>query len=316
MAVYNGEKYIEKQLFSILKQTRLPDEVIIHDDCSTDATVSIIKSFIDRHGLSNWKFSVNEKNVGFSRNFYNSINETTGDIIFLCDQDDIWHEDKIETMEKVFAENPNIKALAASFNLIDEDDARINLKLSSRKTNNNIIKYKVKDKLEKISKDTIFLYNISPGCTTAFTKDIKDIYVKNTNCECIHDWEINMLSALFDGLYYLDIPLIDYRIHLKNAVGLGGIMNTSGAQKALNREYRIKNAEKIWMYLSEFKRCYDNYINDSKVEKHMEFTLKRFEALEDKSLAKILGLYRYFNSYRKSVTFKGKIADIACIFIS
>lgn len=313
MAVYNGEKYIEKQLISILNQTRLPDEVIICDDGSKDRTVDIIENFIDIHSLSNWKLYSNKSNVGFSKNFYNSIKKTTGDIIFLCDQDDIWHEDKIKKMEKIFVANKKIKALVSSFDLINENGMGINIKLSNKKSNNNIIKYKVKSKLEKISKDTIFLYNISPGCTMAFTKDIKDIYLKNTNCNCIHDWEISMLAALSDGLYYLDLPLIDYRIHSKNAVGLGGILENSGRKKALNREYREKNAEKVYRYLSAFKECYNSYIQDLKIDRHIEFTKERLRALKDRNLFKILCLYRYFNSYRKSVTFKGRVADIVCI---
>lgn len=313
MAVYNGEKYIEKQLISILNQTRLPDEVIICDDGSKDRTVDIIENFIDRHSLSNWKLYSNKRNVGFSKNFYNSIKKTTGGIIFLCDQDDIWHEDKIKKMEKLFIANKKIKALVSSFNLINETGMPINIKLSNKKSNNNIIKYKIKNKLEKISKDTIFLYNISPGCTMAFTKDIKDIYLKNTDCNCIHDWEISMLAALFDGLYYLDLPLIDYRIHSKNAVGLGGILETSGRKKLLDREYRKKNAEKVCLYLSAFKDCYNNYIRDLKIDRHIEFTKERFKALKNGNLFKILCLYRYFNNYRKSVTFKGRLADIVCI---
>lgn len=313
MAVYNGEKYIEKQLISVLNQTRLPDEVIICDDGSKDKTVNIIEKFIDKYSLSNWKLYSNKKNVGFSKNFYGSIKKTTGDIIFLCDQDDIWHEDKIKKMEKLFVADKKIKTLVSSFNLINENGMGINIKLSNKKSNNNIIKYKVKSKLEKVSKGTIFLYNISPGCTMAFTKDIKDIYLKNTNCSCIHDWEISMLAALLGGLYYLDLPLIDYRIHSENAVGLGGIIEASGRKKALDREYRKKNAERVYMYLSAFRECYNNYIQDSKIDMHIKFTKERLSALKDRNLFRILCLYRYFNSYRKSVTFKGRLADIVCI---
>lgn len=60
--------------------------------------------------------------MGYKRNFYNAVSLTTGDIIFLCDQDDIWCKDKLEIMEKVFEKEPSIKALNTSFNFIDGDD--------------------------------------------------------------------------------------------------------------------------------------------------------------------------------------------------
>ena len=76
-----------------------------------------------------------------------------------------------------------------------------------------------------------------------------------------------MLASLLDGLYYLDLPLIDYRIHSENAVGLGGILKTSGRKDTLNQEYRQKNAELVYVYLSAFEECYSDYIKDLKNKK-------------------------------------------------
>lgn len=116
MATYNGEKYIDQQLMSILKQTMAVDEVIICDDCSQDNTVAIIKNFISKYNLgSSWKVEVNERNLGYASNFIQAVSRTNGAYIFFCDQDDIWVLDRVERLTKVMAKNSNIKMLGSEF---------------------------------------------------------------------------------------------------------------------------------------------------------------------------------------------------------
>ena len=95
VTTYNGSKYIREQLSSIMHQIRCADEVIIVDDASTDDTPAIIKSFIEENGLENWRLIENKENLGFIKNYRKALSESTGDVICLCDQDDIWFEDKL-----------------------------------------------------------------------------------------------------------------------------------------------------------------------------------------------------------------------------
>ena len=75
MATYNGELYIEKQLASICNQTVPPDEIIISDDRSSDNTISIIKSFINKNNIAQkTNIYVNNTQLGFAKNFLNAIN--------------------------------------------------------------------------------------------------------------------------------------------------------------------------------------------------------------------------------------------------
>ena len=94
MTTYNGEKYLSKQLESISNQSLLPDELVICDDASTDATASIIKEY-----ALNAPFVVrvylNKENIGYTKNYEKVMSLTSGDLIFLCDQDDIWFPEKI-----------------------------------------------------------------------------------------------------------------------------------------------------------------------------------------------------------------------------
>ena len=104
LATFNGEKYILEQLKSISRQKRIPDEVIISDDQSGDRTKKIVLEFIKENKLRNWKLIENNGKKGVTHNFLNALKCARGNIIFLCDQDDIWEIDKVETMENVFAD--------------------------------------------------------------------------------------------------------------------------------------------------------------------------------------------------------------------
>ena len=95
MATYNGAEYVVEQLESIRTQSMPVDEVIIHDDRSTDDTVAIVEKYIREHGLERtWKVSQNPKNLGYAANFIGAVKETEGEYIFFCDQDDIWVPDR------------------------------------------------------------------------------------------------------------------------------------------------------------------------------------------------------------------------------
>lgn len=126
MGIYNGEKYIEEQLDSILRQTRRAEEVILCDDCSTDRTVEIVRLFIERNGLQeSWRLYCNGENRGYPGNFYYVMGLCTGDVVFLADQDDIWAETKLERMCAVLEGHPEADVLACKFGLMDGEGERI-----------------------------------------------------------------------------------------------------------------------------------------------------------------------------------------------
>lgn len=115
LSTYNGSQYIEEQLDSLRNQTYTADEVLISDDCSQDNTVQIIETYIKKYELLNWKLEVNEKNCGWRKNFMNLITSAMGDIVFTCDQDDIWSADKIQKMTQIMEENPEVLLLVSQY---------------------------------------------------------------------------------------------------------------------------------------------------------------------------------------------------------
>lgn len=116
MATYNGESFVEKQIESFFKQTRLPDELVICDDCSSDRTYEILKKL-----ESNAPFKIrpvrNERKLGCSVNFNKALSLCEGDLIFLSDQDDVWLPEKIEKMSRL--------AMRDDYNLLFMNDAML-----------------------------------------------------------------------------------------------------------------------------------------------------------------------------------------------
>ena len=107
MAAYNGRQYIREQIESILNQTRLPNQLVICDDASSDGTFDYLKEIL-RNAPASVEIVLqrNERNLGFVRNFEKCFELCTGDILFCCDQDDIWDPEKIAVMTSVMERHP------------------------------------------------------------------------------------------------------------------------------------------------------------------------------------------------------------------
>lgn len=219
LTTYNGEKFIKCQLLSLIKQTRVPDEIIIVDDCSKDSTVEIIKSIIKEYSYINIKLFENNQNLGYSANFKKAISLTSGDYIFLCDQDDVWYPSKIETVCSFIIANENMEFICTNYDLIDSFGNSIS------KDNVNIpwfIKH-CKKNVKKVNACELFVGNFSQGCTFCFSQNIKNIYLKIQELGYIHDYQLFVISALLNKAYYLNLPLIQYRLHGNNAVGFNWV---------------------------------------------------------------------------------------------
>ena len=93
LCTYNGELFLQEQLDSYINQTLLPNELVINDDCSTDSTVAIINDFVKN---APFLCKINEANLRLTKNFERAIVRSTGDYIFLSDQDDVWKKDKTQ----------------------------------------------------------------------------------------------------------------------------------------------------------------------------------------------------------------------------
>ena len=120
MATYNGAKYLQEQLDSFVAQTRKPDELVVCDDCSVDETVAILHHFAETAPFE-VRIFVNENNLGYGQNFGRALSLCRGDLIFLSDQDDVWLNQKIETIEKLAEEDKLTQIFMNDAQLVHHD---------------------------------------------------------------------------------------------------------------------------------------------------------------------------------------------------
>jgi glycosyltransferase involved in cell wall biosynthesis len=120
LCTYNGERFLPQQLASIVQQTRLPDELIVCDDGSSDQTVRITRDFAASASFP-VRISKND-NLGFVANFERAIRLCGGDRITLCDQDDIWYPNRFERTEQEFNAHPEVGLVFSDGDLIDDQD--------------------------------------------------------------------------------------------------------------------------------------------------------------------------------------------------
>ncbi|MDR1830614.1 MAG: glycosyltransferase family 2 protein [Candidatus Fibromonas sp.] len=202
MAAYNGEKYIEEQVKSILPQLAENDELIVSDDGSADSTLKILESFDDcRIKIFHHNRNLIGKHPFYpaTRNFENALLQAKGDYIFLTDQDDIWLPNKIQTMLPFLKKD----------NLVISNAWIVNDKLERQSKLSDYIPFK-KGFIKNLYRST------TQGCICAFTKKIKEYILPFPEGIIIHDFWIRLLAELKFNTVYIAEPLIYYRRHGEN----------------------------------------------------------------------------------------------------
>ena len=212
LCTFNGEKYIEQQLESILQQSTKVHEIVVCDDLSTDKTFEVLQKFQSQFPQI-FKLFQNESNLGYVQNFEKAITLCTGDLIFLADQDDIWFPNKIKRVEKYFSENQDTTVVCHNLNLSESENGEKNYwklrNFTPNKTNQQI--------LEQV----VLEGNIFPGMSMAITKNAQQNYfpLKKMNHLIIHDFELIIKACKENSLGTLNEILGEYRLHDDQNIG-------------------------------------------------------------------------------------------------
>lgn len=218
MCTFNGEKYLEDQLNSIINQTILPDEIVIYDDNSTDSTKEILKDFKKRNTIINIIINFNEINLGVSKNFNQAISQCMGEYIFLVDQDDIWEINKIEYLTREI-DRQKKSVIFSNGNMINSSS------ITRRKSLWEAFNVNSKD-IKKFESnkgiDVLLKKDVITGCTILIKKKFVDKIIP-LNSKFVHDAWIGLIAELFDELGITQKELINYRIHGSQQIGLNNI---------------------------------------------------------------------------------------------
>ncbi|OUJ73884.1 glycosyltransferase family 2 protein [Hymenobacter crusticola] len=283
LATYNGAKYIEEQLDSILQQTHTNWELLIRDDTSSDATLRIIATYQAR--FPDRIFIINDDlgNLGSTLNFNALLRlarKKDAAYIMLCDQDDFWLPDKIayslakmRSLEHKYGKNFSL--------LIHTNFHYVNTELKIIKASRNF----QATKIPQLNLCHLLAQNPVYGCTTILNSKllnvIGDIPPRAEN----HDYWIAMVASALGKIYYADKKTILYRQHGKNISGSYDDSSLRNRFKRIIVQRRsIRDVEKKIVMVEVFKNKYLSLLTAGQIEMIDDFV----DFLKNKRLSSFL----------------------------
>lgn len=218
MTTHNGERFIEAQLRSILGQSFSVSEVILSDDDSRDETLNVVDQVVSdgSTGKTQVHVTTNSPALGTVPNFESAIRKTSGDLILLADQDDVWSPHKVERLVRYFDEHPSKLLVFTNARNIDADGAYLGhtlfeaLELTRRER-----------KLVAAGRayEALLRRNLATGATVMFRRELYEL-AKPFPQGWLHDEWLAIVAAAHNEVGMLDECLIDYRQHGSNQVGM------------------------------------------------------------------------------------------------
>lgn len=208
VATYNtNEKYLRKQIESLLKQTHKNIKIYISDDRSTDPKVEkILREYEEKD--ERIKIYIQPINLGYNKNFEFLLKKSKADYIMFSDHDDIWHKDKVEKSLKKIKEE-NVDMVYCNCRQVDSDGVVLQ---------ENYFKYKNVPLVHGKSNLAISRC-VGIGCSQMITKEIRNKMIPFKKWMIAHDWLAAFLANEGKGMSYIEEPLFDYRLHNANVFG-------------------------------------------------------------------------------------------------
>ena len=210
MSTYNGEKYLEEQIDSILAQKNVKVDLIIRDDGSSDNTLKIIRHYADKY--DNVKFIDDNEHYGPSHSFMELLYNTDGyEYYSFADQDDVWKPQKINTAIQMLKGEKNVPCLYFSNQTIFMNDSERGLRFNKEPSH---------------SLSVVLYYNIPSGCTMILNSALRNECAKDSKIPNkfiklrMHDVWVHVIALLKGKVIYDSRSFINYRIHNSNTVGV------------------------------------------------------------------------------------------------
>lgn len=229
MCTYEGARFVGAQLDSIAAQTRPPDELVVCDDRSTDETALLVGRFAERAPFP-VRLHVNGRNLGSTQNFARAVSLCEGDLIALCDQDDVWLPGKLARLEEEFARRPRAALVFSDAEVADE---------SARPTGRRLWESVGigRGERERLAAGKglgeLLLGATVTGATAAMRSSLRRLVLPiPEGLPLIHDAWIALLAACVAEVSPVEEPLILYRRHAGQQVGPLGRRAAAGGLRA------------------------------------------------------------------------------------
>jgi glycosyltransferase involved in cell wall biosynthesis len=215
MAAYNGSKFIEEQIRSILCQLKESDELIIVNDSSTDNTLEILNSYKE----NKIKIINNERNLGLVKSFETALNNATGDIIFFSDQDDIWLANKVQNTLDYMKQKKSLVVVSDAKVFNENGDISHDSFFKFRNSGSGLLKNLYK--------------NSYIGCCMAIDATVKPFILPFPSQKILHDEWTGLVCEALGRTSFLPEVLVMYRRHSMNQTS----MNRSNLRKVIQKRF-------------------------------------------------------------------------------
>lgn len=212
LCTHQGERWIEEQLRSILGQSRPVSEIVIGDDASTDGTLDVVRRVASETDVP-IRIRRHDSPLGVAANFADAIAATSGDVVALSDQDDVWHPDRLERLL------PHLEGVAlvhSDARLVGADGAPLG---STLEASLEMSAWERAALEEGRAIDALLRRNLVTGATAIVRREAA-VAALPVPPAWIHDEWLAVCAALGDGVRYVPEPTIDYRQHGGNAIGV------------------------------------------------------------------------------------------------
>ena len=291
LCAFNGELFLKEQLYSIIKQTVLPDEIVIVNDCSIDNTDEIVKDFQDNCNIP-FTYVVNSKNLGVLKSFSLGVDLAKNEIIIFSDQDDIWLSTRIERTVKEFHIDNSLDLFFSNGAIIDSNSNILKGSLFKSFGFNFILRV-----LFKISYPDYVLTKkfIVTGATMAVKASFAKRHYSN-GVVYLHDMYLSSIAAHLRTIKFSCDKLIQYRLHNQQSVG---VISKKDSKKIYGQNLDVRKDYLAEIsFLKTIQKILDlNYQRNARfVQKKVIHRSKRI-SIRDKSVFKrfILVQFEFLN---------------------
>ncbi|MGZ3755149.1 MAG: glycosyltransferase family 2 protein [Mucilaginibacter sp.] len=289
LCTYNGADYLSQQLDTLVNQMYSPIEIVVVDDCSNDNTFAILTTYAAKY--PQFKLYRNEQNLGFVKNFERAVKLCTGELIALCDQDDIWHVEKIALQVEAIKDNVFVYH---DSEFIHEDGTSMNRKMSDLMNF-----YRGDDPL------AFLFFNCVSGHAILMKRKLIDEALPLKE-GYFHDWWLAYVATNIGTIDFIPQCLVSYRQHDKSDTNILGLSREADNYKFAST-YKLERQYKWLGY------CV-SYPGNKQPQLIKQFYVAYGKRLKSYISMELAGLVY---KYRKSVLYirkKGKLSKLNYVF--
>lgn len=230
LCTYNGGRFLAEQLDSLLHQQRTPDELVVGDDGSTDDTAAILARFSASAPFP-VRVETHSTRLGSTANFDRTLGLCAGDLVALCDQDDVWYPHKLARMESLFSKHPRLLLAASDANRIGVDGEPLGPLWSATRIGLRERRAFREGRGERV----LIRRPCLTGATMVLRRELHSL-ASPIPSTAVHDAWLSLFAAAVGEVGLVEEPLMEYRIHAGQQIGVGSAASVGRARDSRRRE--------------------------------------------------------------------------------